>query len=57
MPAGQAFAASGMVEQNRWTKKRKAEEEDAAYIPAANVIVQFQSDDGVTVGGCNHNIE
>lgn len=38
-----------MVEQNRWAKKRKAEEE-AAAIPTANVIVQFQSDDGITAG-------
>ena len=35
--------------ENRWTKKRKAEEE-AAIVPAANVVVQFQSDAGETAG-------
>lgn len=35
--------------ENRWTKKRKAEEE-AAVIPAANVVVQFHSDAGVQTG-------
>ncbi|KAL3140994.1 hypothetical protein ABBQ32_005511 [Trebouxia sp. C0010 RCD-2024] len=35
--------------ENRWTKKRKAEEE-AAIVPPANVVMQFQSDDGVKAG-------
>ncbi|DBB18330.1 TPA: hypothetical protein ACH3X3_003279 [Trebouxia sp. C0006] len=35
--------------ENRWTKKRKAEEE-AAVVPAANVVVQFQSDTGEKAG-------
>ena len=35
--------------ENRWTKKRKAEEE-AAVVPAANVVVQFQSDAGEKAG-------
>lgn len=38
--------------ENRWTKKRKAEEE-AAIVPPANVVMQFQSDDGVKAG-TNH---
>ena len=47
-------ASATMVEENRWTKKRKAEEEAAAF-PTANVIVQFQSDDGVAAGtSCPH---
>ena len=37
--------------ENRWTKKRKAEEE-AAIVPAANVVVQFQSDAGEKAGEC-----
>lgn len=35
--------------ENRWTKKRKAEEE-AAIVPPTNVVMQFQSDDGVKAG-------
>lgn len=35
--------------ENRWTKKRKAEEE-AAIVPAANVVVQFKSDAGEKAG-------
>ena len=35
--------------ENRWTKKRKAEEE-AAIVPPANVVMQLQSDDGVKAG-------
>ena len=35
--------------ENRWTKKRKAEEA-AAIVPPANVVMQFQSDDGVKAG-------
>ncbi len=46
LPPGQA--AMPPVE-NRWTKKRKAEEE-AAVVPAANVVVQFQSDAGEKAG-------
>ena len=46
LPTGQA--AMRPVE-NRWTKKRKAEEE-AAVVPAANVVVQFQSDTGEKAG-------
>ncbi len=46
LPTGQA--AMPPVE-NRWTKKRKAEEE-AAVVPAANVVVQFQSDAGEKAG-------
>ena len=46
LPTGQA--AMQPVE-NRWTKKRKAEEE-AAIVPPANVVMQFQSDDGVKAG-------
>ena len=45
MPAAQAAPPL----ENRWTKKRKAEEE-AAIIPAANVVVQFQSDEGAKTG-------
>ena len=47
LPAGQP--AMQPIE-NRWTKKRKAEEEAAAAVPPANVVMQFQSDDGVKAG-------
>lgn len=46
LPSGQAAMP---LAENRWTKKRKAEEE-AAIVPAANVVVQFQSDAGETAG-------
>jgi len=41
--------------ENRWTKKRKAEEE-AAVVPAANVVVQFQSDAGEKTGEQRHEV-
>ena len=46
LPDGQAAMQPA---ENRWTKKRKAEEE-AAIVPPANVVMQFQSDDGVKAG-------
>lgn len=42
--------------ENRWTKKRKAEEE-AAIVPPANVVMQFQSDDGVKAGASHAQAE